>query len=76
LPDGRTLTVSFPDLPRGMPAMLQAKVTGVAPAPLLQNGKDRFYAPTSDLDVTFDKNGLTLTGADGGALRAERAKAP
>jgi predicted alpha/beta superfamily hydrolase len=76
LPDGRTLTVSFPDLPRGMPAMLQAKVAGAAPAPLLQNGKDRFYAPTSDLDVTFDKNGLTLTGADGGALRAERAKAP
>jgi predicted alpha/beta superfamily hydrolase len=76
LPDGRTLTIAFPNLPRGMPSMLQAKVAGVAPAPLLQNGKDRFYAPTSDLDVTFDKSGLTLAGADGGTLRAERTKAP
>jgi predicted alpha/beta superfamily hydrolase len=76
LPDGRTLTIRFPNLPRGMPAMLEAKVAGVCPAPLLQNGKDRFYAQTSDLNVTFDKSGLTLTGADGGTLRAERAKAP
>lgn len=76
LPDGRTLTIRFPKLPRGMHAMLEAKVAGVAPAPLLQNGKDRFYAPTSDPNVTFDKSGLTLTGADGGTLRAERAKAP
>ncbi len=75
LPDGRTLTILFPNLPRGMPAMLAAKVTGGAQASLLQNGKDRFYAPTADLDVTFDKRGLTLTGADGGTLRAERAKA-
>jgi hypothetical protein len=76
LPDGRTLTIRFPNLPRGMPAMLQAEVTGVTPTSLLQNGKDRFYAPTADLDVTFDKIGLTLAGADGGRLRAERAKAP
>lgn len=75
LPDGRTLTILFPNLPRGMPAMLEAKVTGGAQAPLLQNGENRFYAPTADLDVTFDKRGLTLTGADGGTLRAERAKA-
>jgi hypothetical protein len=51
-------------------------VAGLAPAQLLQKGKGRFYAPTSDLDVTFDKSGLTLTGADGGSLRAERTKAP
>ncbi len=75
LPDGRTLTILFPNLPRGMPAMLEAKMTGGAQASLLQNGKDRFYAPTADLDATFDKRGLTLTGADGGTLRAERAKA-
>ena len=76
LPDGRTLTIRFPNLPRGMPAMLEAKVAGVGPAPLLQNGKNRFYNPTSDLNVTFDESGLTLTGADGGTLRAKRAKAP
>jgi len=76
LPDGRTLAIRFPNLPRGMHAVLQAKVAGVAPMSLLQNGKDRFYAQTSDLDVTFDKSGLTLTGADGGTLRAERARAP
>src|SRR4051812_38370215 len=75
-PDGRTLTIRFPNLPRGMHAMLQAQVAGVAPVSLLQNGKDRFYAPTSDLDVTFDKSGLTLTGAGGGTLRAARANAP
>src|SRR6185503_11341598 len=61
LPDGRTLAIRFPNLPRGMHAVLQAKVAGVAPMSLLQNGKDRFYAQTSDLDVTFDKSGLTLT---------------
>jgi hypothetical protein len=76
LPDGRTLAIRFPNLPRGMPAMLEARVSGGAPTSLLQNGKDRFYAPASDLDVTFDKGGLTLSGADGETLRAERAKAP
>ncbi|MFL5294995.1 MAG: alpha/beta hydrolase [Phenylobacterium sp.] len=76
LPDGRTLTISFPNLPRGMPAQLTAQVAGIPPASVLQNGKDRFYVPTADLDVTFDKSGLTLTGADGGTLRAARAKTP
>lgn len=76
LPGGRTLTIRFPNLPRGMHAMLEAKVAGGTPAQLLQNGRDRFYAPASDLDVIFDKGGLTLAGADGGTLRAERAKAP
>ena len=60
-------------LPPGLPHdALEAQVTGSAPVQLLQNGKDRFYAPASDLNVTFDKSGLTLAGADGGTLRAER----
>jgi len=73
LPDGRTLTIRFPNLPRGMPAMLQAQVAGAAPAPLLQNGKDRFYAPTADIDAVFDGKGLTMA-ADGAKLRLERVR--
>lgn len=74
LPDGRTLTIRFPNLPRGMPAMLEAKVAGNAPIPLLQNGKDRFYNPTSDIDAVFDGKGLTMA-ADGAKMRVERVKA-
>jgi len=77
LPDGRTLTLRHHILAAGLPPdALEAQVTGVAPVSFLQNGKDQFYAPGADLEVTFDKSGLTLTGADGGTLRAERAKAP
>jgi hypothetical protein len=54
--------------------MLQAQVTGIPPVPLLQNGKDRFYAPTSDIDATFDGAGLTMV-ADGAKMRVEKVKA-
>jgi predicted alpha/beta superfamily hydrolase len=70
MPDGRKITVT--SLPTGQ---LNGQVTGIPPVPLLQNGADRFYAPTSDLDVTFDGAGLTLTGG-GGKLRVDREKAP
>jgi predicted alpha/beta superfamily hydrolase len=69
LPDGRKVEVT-----NGIYG-LTAQVTGIAPVPLLQNGTDRFYAPTSDLDVRFDATGATLTGG-GGRLRLERATAP
>jgi predicted alpha/beta superfamily hydrolase len=73
LPDGRKVTVTQqPNGGRG----LVGQVTGILPVPLQQNGADRFYAPTSDLNVTFDKSGLALTGVDGGSLRALRDKAP
>ena len=70
MPDGRKITVT--SLPTGQ---LSGQVTGIAPVPLLQNGADRFYAPTSDLDVMFDGAGVTLTGG-GGSLRADRDKTP
>lgn len=69
MPDGRKITVRT--APRGD---LMGQVTGIPPVPLQQNGADRFYAPTSDLNVTFDAGGLTLTGVDGGSLRAQREK--
>lgn len=74
LPDGRTLTVRLPKPPPGAPPMLQAQVTGIPPVPLLQNGKDRFYNPTSDIDATFDGAGLTMV-ADGARMRVEKVKA-
>jgi len=43
------------------------------PVPLLQNGKDRFYNPTSDIDATFDGAGLTMV-ADNAKMRVERVK--
>ncbi len=74
LPDGRTLTIRFPKGPPGAtPAMLQAQVTGIAPVPLMQNGGDRFYNPTSDIDATFDGKSLTMV-ADGVKMRVEKVK--
>ncbi len=73
LPDGRTLTIRVPDMPPGAPPMLQAQVTGIVPVPLLQNGKDRFYNPTSDIDATFDGAGLTMV-ADNAKMRVEKVK--
>ncbi len=71
LPDGRTLTVRVPIGPPGAPQMLEAQVTGIPPVPLLQNGKDRFYNPTSDIDATFDGVSLTMV-ADGAKMRIEK----
>ena len=73
LPDGRTLTIRVPKAPQGAPPMLEAQVTGIAPVPLLQNGKDRFYNPTSDIDATFDGASLTMV-ADGAKVRIEKVK--
>ena len=73
LPDGRKLTVRLPKLPPGASPMLEAQVTGIPPVPLLQNGKDRFYNPTSDIDATFDGVGLTMV-ADGAKMRVEKVK--
>jgi hypothetical protein len=71
LPDGRTITISA-----ARDSMLSAEVTGAAPVLLLPNGPDRYYAYTSDLDVRFDKTGLTLIGGGGVKLRAERGRHP
>ncbi len=73
LPDGRKLTVRLPKLPPGAPPMLEAQVTGIPPVPLLQNGKDRFYNPTSDIDATFDGASLTMV-AGSATMRIEKAQ--
>ena len=66
MPDGRKLTVK--GLPTGQ---MSAQVTGIPPVPLLPNGKDRFYNPTSDIDAVFDDKGLTMSGG-GAKLRIPR----
>jgi predicted alpha/beta superfamily hydrolase len=71
MPDGRKITVTSDPM-----GGLLGQVAGVAQVSLQQNGPDRFYVAASDLNVTFDSAGLTLTGADGGTLRAERDKTP
>ena len=71
MPDGRKITVTSDPM-----GGLLGQVTGIAQVSLQQNGPDRFYVPASDLNVTFDSAGLTLTGADGGTLRADRDKTP
>jgi predicted alpha/beta superfamily hydrolase len=68
MPDGREIAVKAN--PQGQ---LTAQVTGFAVVPLLQNGPDRFYAPTSDIDVVFDASGANLSGG-GGKLRIDREK--
>lgn len=74
LPDGRTLTIRAPQGPADAPPMLQAAVTGLQPAPLVEAGKDRFYAPSADIEATFDGAGLTMVG-DGAKLRVEKVEA-
>ncbi|WP_426029597.1 alpha/beta hydrolase [Caulobacter sp. DWP3-1-3b2] len=70
LPDGRSLTIkpAFNNL-------LSAQVDDQPAIYWLPNGTDRFYAYTADLDVTFDQQGLTLTGR-GAKARAERRPNP
>lgn len=70
LPDGRKLTVKA--LPGGE---LTVQVTGFPAVPVQQNGKDRFYTPTTDIDAVFDGAGLTLTGG-GAKLRLIRETTP
>ncbi|HEX3367075.1 alpha/beta hydrolase [Phenylobacterium sp.] len=71
MPDGRTITVKG-----ARDSMLTAEISGTAPVFLLPNGPDRYYAYTSDLDVLFDANGMTLVGHGNAKLRAGREKAP
>jgi hypothetical protein len=71
LPDGRTITIGS-----ARDSMLSAQVAGAPPVLLLPNGPDRYYAYTSDLDVRFDKAGLTLSGGGGAKLRAKRRAGP
>jgi predicted alpha/beta superfamily hydrolase len=71
LPDGRKLTITHPQN-----SLLTAQVTGIPPVPLLQNGKDRYYAPTSDIDARFDGASLTMTAGGGASLKVPREKTP
>ena len=57
LPDGRKVVIK-----PARDSMLTAQVTGFAEVYLLPNGPDRYYAYTSDLDVHFDKSGITFLG--------------
>ena len=77
LADGRLITVSA-DKDGYVTGKIAGLGGGVASVlPLMQNGVDRFYAPSGDLNATFDGTGVSLEGTDGGTLRAERvAKAP
>jgi predicted alpha/beta superfamily hydrolase len=70
MPDGRDIVVTA--RPEGQ---LTAQVTGIPAVPLMQNGHDRFYAPTSDVDVVFDATGANLAGG-GGIMRIDRRKEP
>jgi len=71
LPDGRQLRVFT--APNGGMA---AQVTGIAIVPLLPNGADRFYNPTSDIDAVFDGQSLTMTAGGGAKLKIPRDTAP
>jgi predicted alpha/beta superfamily hydrolase len=67
LPDGRKVTVTC--TPGGL---VRAQVEGLPQVGLIHVGGARFYAPTADLDVSFDAGGFTLTGGGGAAWRAAR----
>ncbi|HZZ33220.1 MAG TPA: alpha/beta hydrolase-fold protein [Phenylobacterium sp.] len=71
LPDGRAFKITT-----DKDGFLYGHVTGLPPIGLLQNGADRFYTSAADANITFDATGATLTGVDGGTMRAERAKTP
>jgi predicted alpha/beta superfamily hydrolase len=74
LPDGRTLTVKPLKGESGPTTRLRAQMSGHLPFPLMESGKDRFYAKSADLDVTFDGAGLTMVSGDTKA-RFEKLKA-
>jgi hypothetical protein len=71
MPDGRQLRIF--SQPNGMMA---AQVTGIAVVPLLQNGPDRFYNPTSDIDAVFDGKTLAMSAGGGAKLTIPRDTAP
>lgn len=67
MPDGREIAIRATD-----DGELLAQFGGGNVAPLLQNGRDRFYAPSADVDIAFDARGADLSGG-GAALRVVRA---
>jgi pimeloyl-ACP methyl ester carboxylesterase len=69
LPDGRRITIKVVG-----DSLLTAQVADGPPVYLLPNGANRYYAFTSDLDVRFDTNGLTLVGRAAPSTRAKRVK--
>jgi predicted alpha/beta superfamily hydrolase len=71
MPDGRQLRVF--KAPNGGMA---AQVTALGPVPLLPNGPDRFYNPTSDIDAVFDGQSLTMRAGGGAKLTIPRDTAP
>jgi hypothetical protein len=71
LSDGRTFTITS-----DKDGYVFGRVAGYPPLLMMQNGPDRFYAAAGDANVTFDATGATLSGVDGGTMRAERMKAP
>ena len=71
MPDGRQLRVFT-----GPNGAMAAQVTGIAPVPLMANGPDRFYNPTSDIQAVFDGQSLTMTAGGGAKLKIPRDTAP
>jgi predicted alpha/beta superfamily hydrolase len=71
MPDGRQLRIF--SQPNGL---MSAQVTGIPVVPLMQNGPDRFYNPTSDIDAVFDGKSLTMTAGGGAKLTIPRDTAP
>jgi hypothetical protein len=68
LPDGRRLTIGE------WYGQVSAQV-GEAPKVLLDHDAGgRFYAPSADVDLSFDSGGVTLTAAGAAPLRAERVQ--
>ncbi|MBL8555567.1 MAG: alpha/beta hydrolase [Phenylobacterium sp.] len=67
MPDGREIVIKATQ-PFGR---MTAQVAGGAVVSLVLNGHDRFYAPSSDLDVIFDATGAVLSS---GATRVRIEK--
>jgi len=73
-PDGRTVTVRALKGETGATTRLRVQMAGHLPLPLMESGKDRFYAKPADLNATFDGGSLTMTAGDA-KLRFEKVKA-
>ncbi|MBX3483261.1 alpha/beta hydrolase-fold protein [Phenylobacterium sp.] len=68
MPDGREITIrAAPPFGR-----MTAQVAGGPAISLVLNGRDRFYAPSSDLDVVFEGTSATLSSGDA-RVRIEKA---
>jgi predicted alpha/beta superfamily hydrolase len=69
MPDGREMVIQATQ-PFGR---MTAQIAGGAVVSLVLNGRDRFYAPSSDLDVVFDATGASLSS---GAAQLRIEKVP